>query len=50
VLVDAAFAAMERFLPAEMRGEGIPFNPVVEPAPGASPTERLANWSGHRRP
>ena len=49
-LAEAAFAAMQRFLPAGMRGEGIPFNAVVEPAPGAGPTERLANWSGHRRP
>ena len=49
-LAEGAFAAMERFLPAGMRGEEIPFNAVVEPAPGAGPTERLANWSGHRRP
>jgi hypothetical protein len=33
-----------------MRGGGIPFDTVVESAPGAGPTERLANWSGHRRP
>jgi uncharacterized protein (TIGR03086 family) len=49
-VAEAALAAVKRFLPAEMRGEGIPFNPVVEPAPGTGPTERLANWSGHRRP
>jgi uncharacterized protein (TIGR03086 family) len=48
-LVGAALAAVQRFLPADMRGGEIPFNPVVEPAPDAGPTERLANWSGHRR-
>ena len=47
---EATLAAIQRFLPAEMRGGGIPFDAVVEPAPGAGPTERLANWSGHRRP
>jgi hypothetical protein len=31
-------------------GDGIPFHPVVETAPDAGSTERLANWSGHRRP
>ncbi len=49
-LAGAALAAVQRFLPAEVRGDGIPFNPVVESAPDAGPTERLANWSGHRRP
>ena len=48
-IAEAALAAVQRFLPADMRGEGIPFNPVVEPALGAGPTERLANWSGDRR-
>jgi uncharacterized protein (TIGR03086 family) len=48
-VAEAALGAVQQFLPAEMRGEGIPFNPVVESAPGAGPTERLANWSGHRR-
>jgi uncharacterized protein (TIGR03086 family) len=48
-LVDAAMAVVPRFLPADMRGGEIPFDPVVEPAPDAGPTERLANWSGHRR-
>jgi uncharacterized protein (TIGR03086 family) len=50
VVAEAALAAVQMFLPAEMRGGEIPFNEVVEPAPGAGPTERLANWSGHRRP
>ncbi len=50
VLAEAAMAAMQRFLPAGMRGDGIPFDAAVEPASGAGPTERLANWSGHRRP
>ena len=36
-------------IPAEPRGGPIPFGPVVEPRPAAGPTERLANWSGHRR-
>lgn len=38
------------FLPAEPRGGFVPFDPVVEPAPGAGPTERLANWNGRRSP
>jgi uncharacterized protein (TIGR03086 family) len=49
-LAEAVLAAVQRFLPAEMRGGEIPFNEVVEPAEGAGPTERLANWSGHHRP
>lgn len=48
-LAGAALAAVQQFLPAEMRGGEIPFNTVVEPAPDAGPTERLANWSGHCR-
>lgn len=38
------------FLPAEPRGGFVPFAAVVEPAPDAGPTERLANWNGRRRP
>ncbi|WP_028925403.1 TIGR03086 family metal-binding protein [Pseudonocardia acaciae] len=48
---DLALATLEAaagFLPAEPRGGHVPFAPVVEPAPGAGPTERLANWSGRR--
>jgi hypothetical protein len=28
----------------------VPFAAPVTPGPGAGPTERLANWSGHARP
>jgi len=56
VEADPALAApmVERvraFLPAGHRREaGIPFAEPVEPAPGAGPTEQLANWYGHARP
>ena len=33
-------------LPGGFRGGPVPFAAVVEPAAGAGPTERLANWSG----
>ncbi|MFP5019530.1 TIGR03086 family metal-binding protein [Pseudonocardia phyllosphaerae] len=49
-LAAAALEAARAYLPAERRGGPIPFGPVVEPAPGAGPTERLANWSGRERP
>jgi uncharacterized protein (TIGR03086 family) len=49
-VAEAALAGSTAHIPAGMRGEGVPFDAVVEPAPGAGPTERLANWSGHRRP
>lgn len=45
----AALAAIPQTLPAEPRGGPVPFDPPVEPADGAGPTERLANWAGHRR-
>ncbi|HWN36577.1 MAG TPA: TIGR03086 family metal-binding protein [Pseudonocardia sp.] len=48
-LASTALALAPRVIPAEPRGGHTPFAPVVEPAPGAGPTERLANWSGHRR-
>ncbi|MGD9987441.1 TIGR03086 family metal-binding protein [Pseudonocardia sp.] len=48
-LATATLAAVVRFLPAEPRGGIVPFGPVVEPAAGAGPTERLANWAGRRR-
>ncbi|MDN5920051.1 MAG: TIGR03086 family metal-binding protein [Pseudonocardia sp.] len=48
-LAAAALAAARRMLPAEPRGGPVPFAPVVPSAPGAGPTERLANWSGHTR-
>jgi len=37
-------------IPAEPRGGRVPFAAVVEPAPDAGPTERLANWNGRRTP
>lgn len=46
-LVAPAHAAMQRALPAAGR-EHAPFDPPVEPAADAGPTERLANWSGRR--
>jgi hypothetical protein len=42
-----AYATMQRALPAEGR-ERLPFDPPVEPAEDAGPTERLANWLGRR--
>lgn len=49
-LAEAALAGAQAKIPADRRGGPIPFAEVVEPAPDAGPTERLANWSGHRRP
>jgi uncharacterized protein (TIGR03086 family) len=48
-LASAALALAARTLPAEPRGGHVPFAPAVEPSADAGPTERLANWSGHRR-
>lgn len=48
-LAEAVLAVARRAIPAEPRGGHVPFAPPVEPVPGAGPTERLANWSGHRR-
>ncbi|WP_344422433.1 TIGR03086 family metal-binding protein [Amycolatopsis minnesotensis] len=48
-LAEAALTVAKQFIPAEHRGDQIPFAPVVAPRPGAGPTERLANWSGHHR-
>lgn len=45
----AALAVAELIIPDQPRGGRVPFAPAVEPAPGAGPTERLANWSGHVR-
>jgi len=47
-LAGAVLAVAERIIPADHRGDGVPFAPVVDPAPSAGPTERLANWAGHR--
>ncbi len=49
-LAEAVLEAARHFIPAEVRGGHVPFAPVVTPRPGAGPTERLANWSGHTRP
>ncbi len=48
-LAVAALAQARQILPAAIRGGDVPFADVVEPAPDAGPTERLANWAGHRR-
>jgi uncharacterized protein (TIGR03086 family) len=48
-LAEAVLVIAKRAIPAEPRGGEVPFAPPVEPAPDAGPTERLANWSGHRR-
>lgn len=45
-LVEPTATEVRRFIPADARVPGVPFNPVVEPRPEAGPTERLANWSG----
>lgn len=47
-LATAVLAVAEQLLPANVRGDGVPFDPPVPPRDGAGPTERLANWSGHR--
>lgn len=49
-LAGVVLAAAPRIIPEEPRGGHMPFAPVVAPRPGAGPTERLANWSGHARP
>ncbi|OOL30148.1 hypothetical protein GQ85_21635 [Rhodococcus rhodochrous] len=46
VLVEAAFVVARSKIPASVRGGRVPFGAAVEPAPDASPVERLANWSG----
>lgn len=46
----AALAGAEQKIPADRRGGPVPFGPVVEPAPDAGPTERLANWNGRTAP
>jgi uncharacterized protein (TIGR03086 family) len=45
-VVAAALAASRRVLPAEGRGEGIPFGPVVAVPDDAAPIERLVAWQG----
>jgi uncharacterized protein (TIGR03086 family) len=48
-LAEAGLAAGREILPATFRGGPVPFAEVVTSAPDAGPTERLANWAGHRR-
>ena len=48
-LAEAALTVARAQIPEEIRGGDFPFGPVVASAPDAGPTERLANWSGHRR-
>ncbi|MFI8289557.1 TIGR03086 family metal-binding protein [Streptomyces sp. NPDC085614] len=43
-----SLGAMERALPAERRGGGVPFGPVVETAPDAPAVDRLVAWYGRR--
>lgn len=45
-LPEGVLAVVKNVLPADFRGDEVPFGPVVEPREGAGPTERLANWSG----
>ncbi|GAB2662501.1 TIGR03086 family metal-binding protein [Prescottella soli] len=45
-LAESALEVARRAIPASPRGGHVPFGAVVEPAEGAGPTERLANWSG----
>lgn len=48
-LVTPALADAEHAFPRAARGGPIPFGPPVDPADGAGPNERLANWLGHHR-
>lgn len=48
-LAEAALGMARKMIPASPRGGFIPFAEVVHSTPGAGPTERLANWSGHSR-
>lgn len=43
-MVEPVLAVVQRFIVPER--EDMPFADVVDPRPGAGPTERLANWSG----
>jgi len=48
-IAEAGLAAGRQILPADFRGGPVPFAEVVPSATDAGPTERLANWAGHRR-
>lgn len=45
-LAESAYAAAVAKIPADRRGEGVPFNAPITPRPEAGPTEQLANWLG----
>ena len=49
-LVALAERAIRALLPPTPRGGPIPFGPVVEAAPDAGPTERLAAYQGRSWP
>ena len=44
----SSLAAMQVGLPADRRGEQVPFDAVVEVAPDALPIERLVAWTGRQ--
>ncbi len=44
-LAEAMLPVARMFIGADIRDDA-PFDAVVDPRPGAGPTERLANWSG----
>lgn len=45
-LAVACLPAMQRFVPADPRGDQVPFGDVVEVAGDAPPYDRLAGWMG----
>ena len=47
-LASWALAGARRILPAEARGAGVPFGPVVAVPPGAGPYAQLAAWLGRQ--
>lgn len=47
-LAETVLAAAQSAIPESPRGGPIPFANVVTPTADAGPTERLANWSGHK--
>ncbi|MFT4393817.1 TIGR03086 family metal-binding protein [Gordonia lacunae] len=48
-IAEATLAVAQQFIPRAIRTDpNVPFGVVVEPRPGAGPTERLANWTGRQ--
>lgn len=47
-ILAALVSAMRRALPAERRGDGVPFGTVIETAPDAPAIDRLVAWYGRR--